>query len=85
MSDILYIVYVPAYNPVIKVLLVVFLLPPPILSCISASGNVKETIATFLGVLPLYKYIYEGRNNLEALENQAESGQGALFILEDGP
>ena len=86
-SDILYIMYVPTYHPAIKVLLVLFMLPPPIISLgFACEGelNMKESIAAFLGVGPLYQYIYEGENRLDRLEFY-ESSQGFAFILEDGP
>ena len=61
---------------------------PPILCLLgSCTGglNMKQSIATFLGVLPLYKYIYEGYERLDTLEGEYETYQGQLFILEDGP
>ena len=43
-SDVLYIMYVPTYHPAIKVLLVVFILPPPILCLVGACS--KRTMSS---------------------------------------
>ena len=69
-SDLLYIIYVPTYNHTIKVLLVVSILQPPIVLLIGAAccgrtmNSVKKAITFFLGVVPLYEYIYCGVTRL---------------------
>ena len=84
-SDILYVLTVPCYHISIQILIVIFMLPPVVISIYFwfLDGDLKLILLTFFGVFPIYK-IYNGEDDIEQLSEEV-AGQGVLFILEDGP
>ena len=89
-SDILYICTVPAYNVTIQILIVVFIIPPIVISIMlwffgpgTGDFSAKSYLLRFFGVFPIYK-LYQGEDDTKKLSEGVVT-QGILFILEDGP
>ena len=75
-----------------RYILIAFMLAPLVLLiidwlimiCRGIKNAGKRFIARFFGLEPLYRYIYEGVNDLEELEEDKAIG-GYVFLYEDIP